>query len=135
MFQIDDFVFQPVGYSVNGLSEHGYFTLHVTPQKERSYASFETNIALNSSKSVIKENIIEVLLSIFNPRSFDIVLCHPKEQGERLTIPSKPKTKLHKLGQNHTIQLYQQDALYPRGDSSLPLPKDPLFEKHTKIAL
>ena len=42
---IDDYLFEPCGYSMNGLdASGGFYTIHVTPEKEGSYASFETNI-------------------------------------------------------------------------------------------
>jgi len=45
-FNIDDYVFEPCGYSMNGLNEHGsmdgqYSTIHITPEEGFSYASCE----------------------------------------------------------------------------------------------
>jgi S-adenosylmethionine decarboxylase len=40
---VDDWAFEPCGYSMNGLREHFYYTVHVTPERDFSYASFETN--------------------------------------------------------------------------------------------
>ena len=41
--KVDDWAFEPCGYSMNGLREHYYYTIHVTPESGFSYASFETN--------------------------------------------------------------------------------------------
>lgn len=42
--QVDDFLFEPCGYSMNGFLRSGhYVTIHITPEAEFSYVSFETN--------------------------------------------------------------------------------------------
>ena len=61
---IDDYLFEPCGYSMNGLdASGGFYTIHVTPEKECSYASFETNI-----KGVDVDNLIRSVLAIFQPK-------------------------------------------------------------------
>ena len=39
--EIDDFVFEPCGYSMNGCDGEGFSTIHVTPEEGFSYASLE----------------------------------------------------------------------------------------------
>ena len=40
---IDDYVFDPCGYSMNGLWKDGFCTIHVTPEPQASYASCEAS--------------------------------------------------------------------------------------------
>ena len=40
---IDDYVFEPCGYSMNGIAGSGLITIHVTPEKSCSYASVEVS--------------------------------------------------------------------------------------------
>lgn len=40
---IDDYVFEPCGYSMNGISKTGLITIHVTPEPGHSYASVEVS--------------------------------------------------------------------------------------------
>lgn len=68
---MDDFLFQPFGYSMNGIAEDSsgdpgieYMTIHVTPQPSCSYASFETT---SSSCSL---QLVRQVLNIFRPGSF-----------------------------------------------------------------
>jgi S-adenosylmethionine decarboxylase len=64
-FEIDDFVFDPYGYSLNAIKGTDYYTIHVTPQAGSSYVSFESNLDLL--------NIASKILEILNPSSFDLL--------------------------------------------------------------
>jgi len=65
---IDDYLFDPCGYSLNGLLGEGYFTIHVTPQPICSYVSFETNIQCDYPA------LIERVLNVFLPQNFTVTL-------------------------------------------------------------
>jgi len=62
-YQIDDNVFDPVGYSLNGVREDKYITVHITPQKEASYISFKTNRVDGSVATDFQNHLIQ----LFNP--------------------------------------------------------------------
>ena len=82
--QIDDHIFQPVGYSLNGIKgKDQYFTIHVTPQEPGFYISFETNFRDKSAN-----NIVEQIVDIFKPMSFDIVIFSYQTQINSLTFPA-----------------------------------------------
>ncbi|XP_014672418.1 PREDICTED: S-adenosylmethionine decarboxylase proenzyme-like [Priapulus caudatus] len=64
--KIDDFLFDPCGYSMNGVfDEDKYMTIHVTPEDEFSYVSFETNASERCYKRMIGD-----VLQIFHPGKF-----------------------------------------------------------------
>ncbi|XP_022207409.2 S-adenosylmethionine decarboxylase proenzyme isoform X2 [Nilaparvata lugens] len=55
---IDDYLFEPCGYSMNGISKNGYYmTIHITPEPEYSYVSFETNVPQASYKDIVSRVI------------------------------------------------------------------------------
>jgi S-adenosylmethionine decarboxylase len=70
-FVIDDHLFDPMGYSFNALKDEHYSTLHVTPQKEGSYTSFETNYRLERSGA---SATVSRLLDFFQPARSDVLL-------------------------------------------------------------
>lgn len=80
-FETDEFLFEPFGYSVNGLKDGYYFTIHVTPQEECSYTSFETNVPVHQATTIIQE-----LVQALEPKHFDtVVFC---DQPYAPIIPS-----------------------------------------------
>merc|ERR1712232_1079897 len=62
---IDAQAFEPCGYSMNAILFRSYSTIHITPEKGSSYASFETNQKLTSYKALIS-NVIRT----FRPKRF-----------------------------------------------------------------
>ncbi|RMX55394.1 hypothetical protein pdam_00010135, partial [Pocillopora damicornis] len=66
---IDAALFDPCGYSANGLLDNSYFSIHVTPQEECSYASFETNVKVSCYKELISK-----VLKTFKPGRFLMTL-------------------------------------------------------------
>lgn len=67
--ETDEVMFDPCGFSINGLLADGMFTVHVTPQEECSYASFETNIPLPSYTA-----LASAVLKLFEPLQFSVSL-------------------------------------------------------------
>ncbi|CDR41411.1 CYFA0S07e01772g1_1 [Cyberlindnera fabianii] len=66
----DAFSFTPCGYSSNSiLDEDKYYTLHVTPEKDWSYASFETNVDATKF-GLTNVEILYKVLEIFKPHKF-----------------------------------------------------------------
>ena len=83
--RIDAYLFTPCGFSANGVipapdgpdATH-YFTVHVTPEPNCSYASFETNVP---SKQTGREtaDVIEQVVNIFKPGRFSVTLFEGKK--------------------------------------------------------
>ncbi|XP_015791732.1 S-adenosylmethionine decarboxylase proenzyme [Tetranychus urticae] len=67
---IDDFLFKPCGYSMNGLINGDYYmTIHITPEPHCSYVSFETNYPQANYYDLVSR-----LLKIFSPGKFTLTL-------------------------------------------------------------
>ncbi|KAI5636563.1 adenosylmethionine decarboxylase domain-containing protein [Phthorimaea operculella] len=63
---IDDFLFDPCGYSMNGVAKDGsYMTIHITPERSCSYVSFESNVPCASYSALIQR-----VLQAFRPGKF-----------------------------------------------------------------
>jgi S-adenosylmethionine decarboxylase len=71
-FQVDDYFFEPRGYSLNALKGNEYYTFHVTPEACSSYVSFETNHLFKDSHELAA--VVRCVLALFQPETFDILL-------------------------------------------------------------
>lgn len=66
---IDEQAFQPCGYSMNAILHDAYTTIHVTPEAECSYVSFETNTRLSTYCPLVRQ-----VLAVFQPKRFVMTL-------------------------------------------------------------
>jgi len=100
--KVDSYLFTPCGFSANGVVpapapaddtrdaieddevqqrevSYGthYFTVHVTPEPQCSYASFETNVPTKQSGRETSD-IVEQVVKIFRPGRFSVTLFEAK---------------------------------------------------------
>jgi S-adenosylmethionine decarboxylase len=80
-FQIDDYLFTPYGYSMNAIRGAEYATIHITPQSENSYVSFETNMPTNGQQGTLLHHFLMRL----QPGSWDLMTFNSQP-----TIPPMP---------------------------------------------
>ncbi|KAJ5602820.1 hypothetical protein N7537_005776 [Penicillium hordei] len=88
--RIDAYLFTPCGFSANGVvpapdgnAPTHYFTVHVTPEPQCSYASFETNVP-HSQNGKATADIIQQVVAIFKPGRFSITLFETKPALDEL---------------------------------------------------
>lgn len=71
---VDPHMFDPCGYSMNGLLGETYSTIHITPEDAFSYVSYECNLKTASYDDVIKR-----VLAIFKPAQFMVIVYAEKD--------------------------------------------------------
>ncbi|KAJ8315685.1 hypothetical protein KUTeg_007835 [Tegillarca granosa] len=97
--KIDDFLFDPCGYSMNGILPGGYYiTIHVTPEPHCSYVSFETNIPQESYHDLVSK-----VLDTFRPGKFLMTIFANKASIARDSLK----------GMDHSLEKIKG---YVRGD-------------------
>ncbi|KAK7574203.1 hypothetical protein V9T40_011394 [Parthenolecanium corni] len=91
--EIDDYLFEPCGYSMNGILQNGsYMTIHVTPEPQFSYVSFETNVPLSSYEELIRR-----IAETFQPGKFIVTLMANKTSAA--ADSTKELKNLSKVGE------------------------------------
>ena len=72
--QIDAYQFEPCGYSANAIMTGDYYwNIHVTPEKDFSYASFETNYPKENYEELLKQ-----VIEIFKPGHINVTVMANK---------------------------------------------------------
>jgi S-adenosylmethionine decarboxylase len=70
--ELCDFAFEPCGYSMNSIEGSAHSTIHVTPESNFSFASFET--MGYGPKDVDVAKLLDNVTSVFKPASFSLFL-------------------------------------------------------------
>lgn len=116
--EVDDYVFAPCGYSCNVHAGNAYAMVHVTPQENCSYASFETNFG-----STIKggkpepdtgkklDVLVGKVLDAFRPNRLTITLF--SDQGAVDVLGPSPFTAADRRyrRRNLTLTHFEQDYM------------------------
>jgi len=87
-FNLDPFFFDPLGYSLNGLKGSQYLTVHVTPQGEENYFSFE----MDQFSFAEHTSVLNDLIELCDPVSFDLI-CFTEEPVENPLFFNKYEIK------------------------------------------
>lgn len=78
---IDPRAFEPCGYSMNAILFRSYSTMHITPEKNCSYASFETNQKLKNYTPLIS-NVVRA----FRPKRFCLTMIADEGGVEEMNL-------------------------------------------------
>ena len=118
--RVDAYLFTPCGFSANAVipapdRERGthYFTVHVTPEPNCSYASFETNVpALQKGRDTAE--IVSNVVGIFKPGRFSVTLFEAKtsiEEKESDAIDAHTLSELKALERKAHRRSAKMDAI------------------------
>jgi len=86
-YNVDEFFFEPCGYSMNGIQEDNYETIHITPEDCCSYMSFETN-----DEKYINTRIKEFrVLELFRPACCTTIQITPGKVSDDNLNSAEPE--------------------------------------------
>ncbi|KAK9832371.1 hypothetical protein WJX74_007903 [Apatococcus lobatus] len=100
---IDDYLFEPCGYSMNGLEDDGVAsTIHITPEDHCSYASLEISgpVQAGSIAGLADDPavVIRGAASIFRPRHMAVAVSWSGGQSASYSNSSGLLTGYHQMG-------------------------------------
>lgn len=86
---IDDYLFEPCGYSMNGLLDDMYITIHITPEDGQSYASVE----VYSPHTEIKDKValLARAQNVFQANQATVCVQHQRWQLNDSLVASPPE--------------------------------------------
>lgn len=102
---IDEAAFTPCGYSMNAILHDAYFTIHITPEQQCSYASFETNNCLSSYDALVRN-----VLNVFRPKRFVLTMFGDEAAMAVISKPTDPR-KILLPGGGGPPALYSRTSL------------------------
>jgi len=76
---IDSFLFEPCGYSMNGLADNAYSTIHITPESHCSYVSYEAFLDAKVATPEYLAELTGAVLETFRPAAFTCTILSSSE--------------------------------------------------------
>lgn len=73
---IDQFTFNPKGYSLNAIDGYNYLTIHITPERLSTYLSLESSFPMH-----ILQPFINHLLALFHPLQSNLMFFNQEVKG------------------------------------------------------
>jgi len=77
---IDEHLFEPCGYSLNAIYGKYYWAVHITPEPEGSFVSYETNFETNFEDA--QEDVVSSLMERFQPSTTKACLFRSDTRNE-----------------------------------------------------
>lgn len=105
---IDDCAFTPCGYSMNAILHDTYSTIHVTPEEQCSYASYETNAFLPTYTPLVRN-----VLTVFKPRRFVLTFFGDESALTKIELPTDARSI---VAGNSPYQRTSQSSAKVEGD-------------------
>jgi len=107
---VDEFWFEPCGYSVNGIFKDEYFTIHITPEKEASYVSLEFNRPFSNDEEF--KRAIQTVLNVFNPQLSVLIQFNHLEDPYFLVESDRPEYERpeYEISPPEIVHLYSSVA-------------------------
>jgi len=76
--QVDQFWFSPCGYSCNALVDNNFFSVHISPEPEASYASVESTIPFDQ---ILEPFFCESVVDAFRPTELQMLQIAIQTEG------------------------------------------------------
>ena len=93
---VDDWAFEPCGYSMNASNEQYYYTIHITPELAFSYASFETN-----DPAYRKPEHVAAIVRVFSPSALTLTLTKRGPEEDLCELPTYALNGLQRTSREH----------------------------------
>jgi len=106
--EIDSLMFNPFGFSLNGILNSYYYTMHITPQKECSYVSYETNRAISQYDPI---QLSQKVIDTFKPEKYTIVSIQSKNLRDNYTVDGMDERKIE-ISQHFDLKFYSSTVIY-----------------------
>jgi S-adenosylmethionine decarboxylase len=95
---------------MNAILHDAYYTIHITPEAECSYASFETNACLKNYDATVRN-----VLNVFKPKRFVLVLFGDEDDISTMTSLPTDSRKIVVPGYGN----YRRTSLATRVETEL----------------